>query len=71
MVKHAKFGREIFIQLKINQAEMKCDVRKIIIVTCVTYVQKDFLDLNFNQAVIVKISIFHTIDPNFTYSQKS
>ena len=31
---------------------------------------KGFLDSNFNQAVIGKISIFHEIAPNFTYSQK-
>ena len=32
---------------------------------------KAFLDSNFNQAVIdKKISIFHEIAPNFTYSQK-
>ena len=29
-----------------------------------------FLDSNFNQAVIDKISIFHEIAPNFTYLQK-
>ena len=29
---------------------------------------KGFLDLNFNQAVIDKISNFHEIAPNFTYS---
>ena len=32
---------------------------------------KGFLDSNFNEAVIDKISIFHEIAPNFTYSQKS
>ena len=32
---------------------------------------KGFLDLNLNKAVIDKISIFHEIAPNFTYSQKS
>ena len=32
---------------------------------------KGFLDSNFNQAVINKMSNFHEIDPNFTYSQKS
>ena len=32
---------------------------------------KGFLDTNFNQAVIDKISIFHEIAPNYTYSQKS
>ena len=31
---------------------------------------KGILDSNFNQAAIDKISIFHEIDPNFTYSQK-
>ena len=29
------------------------------------------LDSNLNQAVINKISNFHKIAPNFTYSQKS
>ena len=32
---------------------------------------KGFLDSNFNLAVIDKISIFHKIAPNFTFSQKS
>ena len=32
---------------------------------------KGILDSNFNQAVIDKISIFHEIAPNFTYSQQS
>ena len=32
---------------------------------------KGFLDLNFNWAVIDKISNFHKIYPNFTFSQKS
>ena len=32
---------------------------------------KGFLDSNFNEAVIDKISIFHEIAPNFTFSQKS
>ena len=32
---------------------------------------KGFLDLKFNYTVIDKISIFHEIAPNFTYSQKS
>ena len=32
---------------------------------------KGFLDSSFNKAVIDKISIFHEIDQNFTYSQKS
>ena len=32
---------------------------------------KGFLDSNFYQAVINKISIFHEIAPYFTYSQKS
>ena len=41
-VKNAEFGREIFIQLKIDLKEMKYGLRKIITVICVTYVQKDF-----------------------------
>ena len=32
---------------------------------------KEFLDSNFNWAVIDKILNFHEIAPNFTYSQKS
>ena len=28
---------------------------------------KEFLDLNFNEAVIDKMSIFHEIAPNSTY----
>ena len=31
---------------------------------------KGFLDSNFYEAVIDKISNFHEIAPNFTYSQK-
>ena len=31
---------------------------------------KGFLDSNFNKAVIDKISNFHEIAPNFTYSLK-
>ena len=31
---------------------------------------KELLDSNFNEAVIVKISSFNEIAPNFTYSQK-
>ena len=30
---------------------------------------KEFLDSNFNQAVIDKISNFHKIAPNYTYLQ--
>ena len=32
---------------------------------------KRFLDTNFNEAVINKISNFHQIAPNLTYSQKN
>ena len=32
---------------------------------------KGFLDLSFNLAVTNKISDFHKITPNFTYSQKN
>ena len=31
----------------------------------------EFWDSNFNKAVVDKISNFHKIAPNFTYSQKS
>ena len=41
-----------------------------IICVSVTYVQNKFLDSNFNQAVIDKISNFHEVAPNFTYSRK-
>ena len=41
-VKNTKFGREIFISLKIDLAETKCGMQKIITVICVTHVQKDF-----------------------------
>ena len=41
-VKNAKFRREIFISLKIDLAEMKYGMQKIITVICVTYAQKDF-----------------------------
>ena len=37
-------------------------------VMCHTHT-KEFLDLNFNKAVIDKISNFHEIAPNSTYSQ--
>ena len=32
--------------------------------------EKEFLDSKFNLAVIEKVSNFHEIAPNFTYSQK-
>ena len=44
--------------------------RILITVTCVTYLPKDFLDSNFNSAIIGKTSSFHQIAPNFTKSQK-
>ena len=37
---------------------------------CESNMCKGFLDLNFNEVVIDKISIFCQISPNFTYSQK-
>ena len=37
---------------------------------CQTYA-KGFSDSNFDEAVIDKLSNFHKIAPNFTYSQKS
>ena len=42
MVKNAKFGREICINLKIDLVKTKFGVRWIITIICVTYVQKDF-----------------------------
>ena len=51
---------------------MKYGMQKIITVICVTYVQKDFtIQTLILKAVIDKISIFHEIAPNFTYSKKS
>ena len=41
-VKNTKFGREIYILLKINLMETKCGVQWLITIICVTYVQKDF-----------------------------
>ena len=41
-VKSAKLEKEIFIQLKIDKVEMKCAVLQIIIIICVTHVQKNF-----------------------------
>ena len=40
-------------------------------IICVTHVQKNFLNSSFNEAVIDKISNFHDIAPNFTFSQIS
>ena len=37
---------------------------------CVSHMFKGFLDSNFIEAVIEKISNFHKIAPNFTYSQQ-
>ena len=31
---------------------------------------KGFSDSNFDEAIIDKISVFHEISPNFTYSKK-
>ena len=36
---------------------------------CHKYVKRVFLYLNFNYAVIDKLSNFHEMAPNFTYSQ--
>ena len=41
-VKITKFGKEIFIQLKIDLKEIQYGLWKIITVLCVTYVPKDF-----------------------------
>ena len=71
MVKNATFEREIYIKLKIDKVETKCDVLQIIIIICVARVQKNFLSSSFNYAVIDKISNFHDIAPNFTFSQIS
>ena len=50
----------------------KSGVWQVVTIKCVTYVKK-VLDLNFNQAVFDKISIFHDM-PQIShthYSQKS
>ena len=38
-----------------NYVEIKCGERQIFTIICVTYVHKNFLDANFNEAVIGKI----------------
>ena len=63
----SKLRREICI-LKLDYVETKCAVLQIITII-VTYVQKNSNSI-FNQAVIDKISNFHEIAPNLTYSQK-
>ena len=50
--------------------EAKCGVWQIITIMFVTHIER-FIDLNFNKAVIDKISNFHEIAPNSAYSQKS
>ena len=45
-VNNTKLGREICIQLKIDQVEMNCGVRQIFTIICVTYVQKNNLTSN-------------------------
>ena len=57
-----KIGKENLYLTEIDKFETKCAVLQIITIICVTYEQKDFFD---------KISSFHEIVPNFTYSQKS
>ena len=64
-VKDAKFGRENQLsRIKIWYAE---DNHSYMCHVCA----KGFLDSNFNEAVIDKISVFQEIAPNFTYLQKS
>ena len=67
--KNAKLEREICIQLKLDSVETKCAAgnHNYMCHTCA----KEFLNLNFNYAVIDKISNFHDIAPNSTYSHKS
>ena len=57
--------------MKIDEEETQCGVWQIITVVCVTYVQKELLDLNFNEAVINKLPNFYEITLNFTYTQES
>ena len=47
-VKNAKLEREIYIQMKIDKVETKCAELQIIIILCVTHVQKNFLNSSFN-----------------------
>ena len=65
MLKSAKFGREICIQLKFNSENENCCVEKNHSYMSYMYA-KEFSDLNFNEAVIGKILIFQKIAPNFT-----
>ena len=57
-VKDAKFGKEIFIKLKIDQAETKYGMQKIITVICVTYVQKYFKIRTLIKRLLAKYQFF-------------
>ena len=50
---------------------MKCGVRQIITIICVTYVQKHVKIRTLIKQLFNKISIFHEMVPNFTYCQIS
>ena len=56
-VKKVQLGKEICISLKIDSVETKCSVRWWFTIMC-HISAKLFLDLNLNQVVIDKISIF-------------
>ena len=59
-------GKSVFNQLSKNEMWCATDNYSNTCHTCA----KGFLDSNFNKVVINKISNFHKIAPNFTYSQK-
>ena len=65
-------GREVCIYLtenRLSRNEIRCavDNHNHICHICAKW----FLDSNFNEAVIDKISTFHEMIPHFRYSQKS
>ena len=71
-VGHAKFRRVICIKMKIDLTDlvgMKCSELTIIYNNYMCHMcAKGFLDANFNQAILDKMSIFRKIAPNFTYT---
>ena len=69
-VKNAKLEREIYIYLKIDKVEMKCAVLQIIIIICVTRVQKIFLKIQtLIKQLLTKYQIF-TILPQISHFHK-
>ena len=65
MVKKHKFGMEICIYLKIGLVEMKCGLRWLITILCITNVQKDF------KIQLLKISFFLTKSPQIMHTYKN